>query len=145
MPIWSWEDIKAAGDHIFGRQESDFANRYERWLGIPRYVFQLLDEADQNSLEEAIDHCSLDVPAQSFTSLTAHKQISHKLVHIQVKAGYLEGPTQIAGGYIKDRLVAKYVQAKDSEVTHFLAASRGNADAAEFRGKIFEKKKAHKI
>ena len=145
MPIWSWEEIKAAGVHIFGQQESDFGARYERWLGIPRYVLQLLDEADQESLEEAIDQCSLEVLAQSFTSLTAHKQISDKLVHVQVEEGYMKGPTQIAGGYVMERLVAKYVGAMDSEVEHFLAASGGNADAAAFRGKIFEKKIAHKI
>ena len=145
MPIWSWEEIKAAGVHIYGQPESEFRERYERWLGIPRYVLQLLDEADQNLLDEAIDQCSLEVLAQSFTSLTAHKQISHKLIHVQVKGGYLKGPTEIAGGYIEERLVAKYVQAKDSDVEHFLAASGGNADAAAFRGKIFEKKKAHKI
>lgn len=145
MPVWSWEEIKAAGVHIFGQQESDFRVRYERWLGIPRYVLQLLDVAYQNSLDRAIDQCSLEILAQSFTSLTAHKQISDKLVHTQVKAGYLEGPIQIAGGYVEDRLVSKFVQAKDSDVEHFLAASGFNADAAAFRGEIFEKKKAHKI
>ena len=145
MPVWSWEEIKAAGIHIFGQQESDFRDRYKSWLGIPRYVLQLLDVADQNSLEKVIDRCSLEVLAQSFTSLTAHKQISDKLVHVQVEEGYLKGPTQIAGGYVEERLVAKYVQARDSDVEHFLAASGGNADAAAFMGKIFEKKKAHKI
>ena len=145
MPIWGWEEIKAAGIHIYGQEEAEIRERYERWLGIPRYVLQLLDEADQNGLDKAIDQCSLDVLAQSFTSLTAHKQISHKLVHVHVKDGYLEGPTQIVGGYVEDRLIAKYVQAKDSDVEHFLAASGGNADAAAFKGKIFEKKKAHKI
>ena len=140
MPIWSWEEIKAAGVHIFGQQESDFRDRYERWLGIPRYVLQLLDVADQSSLEKAIDQCSLEVLAQSLTSLTFHKQISDKLVHVQVKAGYLKGPTQIARGYIMDRLVAKYVQAKDSDLERFLAASGYNADAAAFRGKLLRRR-----
>lgn len=141
MPIWSWEEIKAAGVHIFGQQESDFGARYDRWLGIPRFVLQLLDEAYQNSLEEAIDQCSLEVLAQSFTGLTAHKQISHKLVHVQVRKGYLRGPTQIAGGYIEDRLVAKYVLARDADLERFLAASGGNADAAAFLGKILRRRK----
>lgn len=141
MPIWSWEEIKAAGVHIFGQQESDFGARYDRWLGIPRFVLQLLDEAYQNSLEEAIDQCSLEVLAQSFTGLTAHKQISHKLVHVQFWKGYLRGPTQIAGGYIEDRLVAKYVLARDADLERFLAASGGNADAAAFLGKILRRRK----
>ena len=147
MPVWSWEEIKAAGVHIYGQPESECGERYERWLGIPRYVLQLLDVADQKLLDEAIDLCSLKILAQPFISLTAHEQISHKLLHVQVqvKKGYLKGPTEIAGGYIEERLVAKYVQAKDSDVEHFLAASGGNANAAAFRGKIFEKKKAHKI
>lgn len=123
MPVWSWEEIKAAGVHIFGQQESEFRERYERWLGIPRYVLDLLDEAYQNSLDRAIDQCSLEIMAESFTSFTAHKQMSHKLVHVQVQKGYLEGPTKIAGGYIVERLIAKYVQAKDSD-EHFLAAWR---------------------
>ena len=119
---------KPAGVHIFGQQESNFGDRYVGWLGIPRYVLQLLDEADQTSLEKAIGRCGLEVLAQSFASLTAHKLISHMLVHVQVEAGYLEGPTQIAGGYIKDRLAAKYVEARDSHVEHFLAASGDTAD-----------------
>ena len=145
MPVWSWEEIKAAGVHIFRQQESDFRERYERWLGIPRFVLQLLEVAYQESLEEAIDRCSLDILAHCLTSLTAHTQISDNLVHIQVKEDYLKGPTQIAGGYIKDRLAAKYVQAEDSYIEHFLAASAYNADARALSRKIFEKKKAHKL
>lgn len=117
MPVWSWEEIRAAGIHILGQQEADFRERYERWLGIPCYVHQLLDEADQSTLDDAIDQCGMELLKQSYTSLTAH---NHKLIHQQVQPNYLKGRAEIVKGYTEDRLIAKYVNEQDNEVGQFL-------------------------
>ena len=90
MPVWEETEIKLAGVHIFGQQEAEFMPRFERWLGVPRYVLQLTDDADQNSLDKAINECDIDILKQSYTSLTTHKHFSHKLIHVQMLPGSLK-------------------------------------------------------
>lgn len=143
MPVWEENEIRAAGVHIFGNQEAEFMPRYERWLGVPRYVLQLTDEANQSSLDDAINECDIAILKQSYTSLTTHKNFSHKLIHVQVGPNYLKGPVEIVKGYVEDALLTKFLRAKDSEMEQFLES--GSPDLQSFRGKIFEKRYAHEM
>ena len=145
MPVWEETEIKTAGVHIFGQQEAEFMPRYERWLGVPRYVLQLTDNADQNSLDKAINECDIDKLKQSCTSLTTHKHFSHKLIHVQVLPGCWEGAVEIVKGYVDNAVLTKFLRAKDSEMEQFLESSAGSPDLQSFREKIFEKRYAHEM
>ena len=54
-------EIQAARQPIFSRHpKADVASRYSKWGGIPRYVLQNTDAADQDLLQIALNCCSLD-------------------------------------------------------------------------------------
>ena len=145
MPVWSWDEILLAGVHIFEQKEQDIRERYEKWLGIPRFVLQQTTQEHQESLGQAIKNCSIAVLKSSFTNLNADKQISHKLIHVTVKEGYFFDANVVVKGYVENSLIAKYVESTDREVEDLLAASGGISDVASFRGKVLEKRKAHQI
>lgn len=134
-----------AGVHIFEQKEQDIRERYEKWLGIPRFVLQQTSQEHQESLDQAIKNCSIAVLKSSFTNLNADKQIRHKLIHVTVKEGYFFDANVVVKGYVENSLIAKYVESTDREVEDFLAASGGISDIASFRGKVLEKRKAHQI
>ena len=145
MPVWSWEEILSAGMHVFGQREQDIRERYEKWLGIPRFVLQQTSQEHQDSLDQAINNCSIADLKSSFTNIYADNQISDKIVHITVTEGYfLDSPVMVKG-YVENSLIAKFVEPPGREVEDFLAASGGSSDIASFRGKILEKRKAHQI
>lgn len=97
-------------------------------------------------MDEAIRECSLDLLKHSYlslTTLTAYKHFSHKLIHVQVRDGYLKGAAEILMGYIEDALLSKYTWSRGTAVENFLAGSAENANLASFREKILEKRMAH--
>ena len=145
MPVWSWEEILSAGVHVFGQREQDIRERYEKWLGIPLFVLQQTSQEHQDSLDQAINNCSIADLKNSFINLNADREMSHKLVHATVTGGYLFDSVVVVKGYVENSLIAKYVESTDREVEDFLAASGGSNDIASFRGKILEKRKAHQI
>ena len=107
--------------------------------------FNKLLRSYQDSLDEAIRDCSISTLKNSFTNLTADRSISHKLIHVTVKPGFLKGPSVIVEGYVLNSLIAKYAESTDRDVEDFLAASGGYNDIASFRGKVLEKRIGHQV
>ena len=139
MPVWSWEEIQAARQHIFISQpKEDVDSRYSEWGGIPRYVFQKTDMADQALLEDALDSCSLNDLAGSITNPSTASSISHRLLHLTVKAGYLKGPVVFASDWVEGEVISRYSQYKQREVQDFLAATAHQPGVAAFRGALWE-------
>lgn len=140
MPTWSWEEMQAARQHIFSSQpEADVASRYSRWGGIPRFVLQKTDAADQALLQKALNDCSLGDLTSSMTGLSCASKISHRLLHLTVEAGYLEGPMVFASDWVQGEVISRYLQFRQHEVHDFLAASGGEPTVAAFRGALWER------
>ena len=142
MPTWSWKEIQAARQHIFSRQpEADVASRYSRWGGIPRFVLQKTDAANQDLLTEALNSCSLsDLDlTSSMTNLNTASKVSHRLLHLTVEAGYLKGSVEFASDWVQGELIGRYLQIRQHEVHVFLAASGGEPNVAAFRGALWER------
>ena len=148
MPVWSWEEIQAARQHIFSSQlEADVGSRYSRWGGIPRYVLELTDADDQALLTDALETCSLSDLASSMTYLSTGSMVSsrvtyyaHMLLHLTVEAGtYLQGPVVFASDWVQGELISRYPQFGQQEVQDFLAATVYKPSVAAFRGAIWER------
>ena len=138
--MWSREEIEAAHQHIFISQcKEDVDRRYSEWGGIPRFVFQKIDMADQALLEDALHSCSLNDLAGSITNPSTASRISHRLLHLTVKAGYLKGPVVFASDWVEGEVISRYSQYKQREVQDFLAASAHQPGVAAFRGALWER------
>ena len=112
MPVWSWDEI-LAGMHVFGQKEQDIRERYEKWLGIPRFVLQQTNQEFQESLDWAIKYCSIAYLNSSLTNIYADNQISDKIVHITVTEGYFLDSAVMVKGYVENSLIAKFVESPD--------------------------------
>ena len=140
MPVWSWEEIQAARQHIFPSQpETDVAGRYSKWGGIPRFVLELTDAADQALLTEALNGCSLSDLASSMTNLSTATTVSHRLLHQTVDAEYLKGPVVFASDWVLREVASRYQQFRQHEVHDFLAASGGEPSVTALRKALWER------
>ena len=140
MPVWSWEEIQAARQHVFSSQpEADVASRYSKWGGIPRMVLQNLDVSHQALLTTALASCSLNELIDSLTSLsyTASK-VSDMLLHQTVNAGYLKGPVVFASDWVQAEMISRYAQSRQVAVRSFLTESGGRPSVAAFRAALWE-------
>jgi len=140
MPVWSWEEIEAAHQHIFSSQlEADVASRYSKWGGIPRFVLQKTDAADQALLTKALNSCSLTFLTSSMVNLSTASKFSDMLLHLTMEAGYLKGPVVFASDWVQGEVISRCLQHGRHEVHNFLAASRGEPSVAAFRGALWER------
>jgi len=140
MPVWSWEEIQAAHQHIFSSQlEADVASRYSKWGGIPRFVLQLTDAADQDLLTEALDSCSLNFLTSSIINLSTASKFGDMLLHLTVDTGYLKGPVVFASDWLQGELISRCLQLGQREVHNFLAASGVEPSVAVFRNMLWER------
>ena len=140
MPVWTWEEIQAARQLIFSDQhETDVVSRFSRWGGIPRFVLQKTDAADQALLEDAMYKCSLHELASSMTDPSSASRVSHRLLHLTVDAGYLKGPVVFASKWVEEEIISRYSRGKQHEVHDFLTASGGRPSVAAFRGALWER------
>lgn len=134
MPVWSWEEIQAARQHIFSSQlEADVASRYSKWGGVPRSVLQLTDAADQAMLPEALDSCSLGDLGRSMADMSTASDLSHRLLHLTVTAGFLQGPVIFTSGWVEEMVIGRYTQYRHRELHDFLTSVVGNSTVAAFR------------
>ena len=138
MPVWSWKEI-SSGMAIFGQQEADVTERYDRWGGIPRFVLQQTTKPFQDWLDRAISGCSISTLKNSFFSITADAFISHKLFHVTVGEGFSQGPIEIVEGYVLDSLIFEYAVSTERDVIDFLTASCSKYDIECLRRKVLAK------
>ena len=136
MPAWSWEEIQAARQHIFSRHpEADVASRYSKWGGIPRYVLQNTDAADQDLLQIALNCCSLDNVTRGLESISCASDFTHFLLHLTVEAGYLAGPVVFASDWVQGEVISRCLKFRRDD---FVAGSWGKPSVAAFRGALWE-------
>ena len=140
MPVWSWEEIQAARQHIFSSQnEADVADRYSRWGGIPRMVLQNLDAFDQGLLTTALNSCSLSELTSSMADLSSStSKLSDMLLHQTVDAGYLKGHVVFASEWVEKEAMSRHSQGGQLGLRDFLAGSGGVPSVAAFRVALWE-------
>ena len=140
MPVWSWEGIQAARQHIFSSQpEADVASRYSKWGGIPRMVLQNLDVSHQALLTTALDSYSLNELLDSLTSLSyTTSKVSDMLLHQTVDAGYLKGPVVFASDWEQEEMISRYSRGRQVAVRNFLTELGGRPSVAAFRAALWE-------
>lgn len=140
MPVWSYKEIQAACQLIFScRPEAEVTDRFIKWGGIPRFVLQLTDAADQDFLRKGVSACSIrDLEAGMSSISSASPQIAHMLLHVTVTAGYLKGPVVFASEWVEEQLARNLIQSKCREVEDFFASSGGVSGIAAFREMLWK-------
>lgn len=85
--------------------------RYDKWGGIPRYVFHLVSASDQKEFDQALQNIDLSLLADllrrnDIDATTDNAAISHRLFHLKVVGetpeGFKDGDTE--GAYEVDRI-----------------------------------------
>jgi hypothetical protein len=108
-----------------------WVERYEKWGGIPRYVFGLLDDANQNLLESAVSKINLERVADLFdkTEIEDDTVASHRLFHLKPRGEQPDG-TFVGGhqpeSYVLDRTVlgSRYIRKKVFEAMQVVRSNR---------------------
>ncbi len=122
MPTWDPEEIETARQCIFNSQpKTEVDDRLKRWGGVPLYVLQRTDPANQAMLVDALNSCRLSNLVRCMTDLSHASGSTHMLLHQRVSAGYTKGPVEFASYWVKEELVARYLQFDHREVQWFLA------------------------
>lgn len=134
MPTWAPEEIETARHWIFNSQpKTEVDDRLKRWGGVPLFVLQKTDLADQAMLQDALNSCSLSNFVSCMADLSHASGFTHMLLHQTVSAGYLRGPVEFALEWLKEELVARYMQFDQREVQRFLATSGGTPTIIAYR------------
>jgi hypothetical protein len=60
-----------------------------RWGGVPRYIFEKLDKADQALLDAEIGKTNLGKLIAAAGAPESHQSASHKLLHMRVDSDFL--------------------------------------------------------
>ncbi|KAK9818097.1 hypothetical protein WJX72_007160 [[Myrmecia] bisecta] len=117
---------------------------YAKWGGSVRYVLQFaIIPSLQLHLQQAIDGASLHELLVSVGQLDSKREVSHRLVHIEVGEDYIQHRINFASPYVGqlvgDRLARDSVEA----VERFLRWTRDLKDVAAMRGILFERLSHH--
>lgn len=107
MPVWTWDEVNSVCP-VLKRDETTVAKRFEKYGGIPRYLFCEEDEWDE-SLKDAIRKGSYDYILKSGGSLELlDDETSHRLIHIKVDSSNYRRPIiDRASNYIQQKLLDK--------------------------------------
>ncbi len=82
MPTWDPEEIETARQCIFNSQpKTEVDDRLKRWGGVPLYVLQRTDPANQAMLEDALNSCRLSNLVRCMTDLSHASGSTHMLLH----------------------------------------------------------------
>ena len=81
-----------------------------RWGGIPRSVLQQTGGGHQYLLEQALDYCRLNEVSSSMKILNDASKSGHRLLHLTVLDGYLDGPVVFASDWVEGELLSRFLQ-----------------------------------
>ncbi len=140
MPLWNLEkELIPAGAVIFKLSEDDVKKNVQKWGPIPRHALLKTKTENEEELAAAISQCSLQTLQDCFAAPeTSPKDLSHRLICINVDSDYERGRVHFASDYVERRVIRKFEAISDVAVKQFLASSGGDPAINGFRGKMLE-------
>ena len=106
FPCWSLAELQGSAPSI---DQGKVEERWLKWGGIPRYVFDDDQRKLLGTLKEIVDHVDLELVEKSrFTAeIPEHQQqsLSHMMVHYVVTVPYEEGALDFASEWIGQQVV----------------------------------------
>ena len=145
MGVWSVsKELIPAGKEVYGLTEAQVRESCRLFGPIPRHVLSPKQVTNRKELEKAISGCKFEVLESSLLdTASAPKEMSHRLVIVEVDEDFHEGEVTLASAQIEAKLAAKFDRQSDVKVKALLKASGGTSAIASFRGSILERTKAH--
>lgn len=106
FPCWSLAELRGSAPSI---DQGKVEERWLKWGGIPRYVFDDDQRKLLGTLKEILEHVDLELVEKSrFTAeIPEHQQqsLSHMMVHYVVTLPYEEGALDFASEWIGQQVV----------------------------------------
>jgi hypothetical protein len=139
FPCWSLEELKLARPNM---DKQILEERWLRWGGIPRYIYDENQEKLLGILNETVDHVNLELVEKCrFTAeIPEHQQtfLSHVLVHYAVKEPYERGELDFASEWIGQQVVVATAK-RDYKalITHY-EHTRHQEWQGAYRGHLWE-------
>lgn len=139
MDIWNLCELQECRAHIHTQMPSaDVTERFDKWGGSPRYVLQKLDLEDQAALQQAIDSCSVKLVQDSLGNSSAHEEVSNRVLHLRVKADFINTYTTWASPWVAEQIAYKLWRTERQQLQLFLNAGTGLSDLGGVRGNLWE-------
>ncbi|EFJ39582.1 hypothetical protein VOLCADRAFT_108574 [Volvox carteri f. nagariensis] len=95
MGPWSYVELEAARGIMFSSvSKAKLSELYARWGGIPRYVLKYAANPElQEELDAAVATVNMDLLWKSVGNIEAAPDVSHKLIHVEVRSGEFPPPS----------------------------------------------------
>lgn len=148
MPVWSREELGEAvrlaqDDPVIQLHSSDLDSAFEKYGGIPRYLFEFKEEDRHRKLTEELGKVKpsdLDAifSAASYVDLPRQKNTG-MLIHIKPRGNdLLNFQTSFATPYIMKALAERYVSKQKADRDQFITISKGLSETATLYGHMLE-------
>jgi hypothetical protein len=112
--------------------------RYDKWGGSPRYVLKKLDAQQQTTFQQAIDECTVEQVQRALGGISAHADVSNRILHLRVKPDYITTYIAWASPLAAERVAYKLWTDYRAQLVVFLSASAGLGDVGGVRGNLWE-------
>ena len=132
MPVWSLEELVSLAAHA--NLDLDLQSRYDKFGGIPRYIFASNIVNVENDIKIAIIDCNTSTVKEFLGGMGT----SHKIFHLDVEADYESPTVKFASQFVEGLY---YQQLKESSMCLLLTvivSCRGNPLLSALRGPTFE-------
>ena len=145
MPIWTWEEVRFCGDHLWNEPLSQevLERRFDVWGGVPRMLFRmpLDDKSADHLVNNAISHCNpsmvLKLAKEPYSG--EFDDVSHRILHMHVvgddyRVVAVKFATDKVAQGVFDRLMMDY----KSAFFDFMEYAAGKSLYATVYGQLFE-------
>jgi len=140
MPIWEWDELETCRSQVFQEvTKKDMAKRYSILGGVPRYVFSTdKDFNPQQKVDEAVAKSTLQRLVDCIGEKEVGDDVSHVLVHIDVKPSYTDKDIKFASVFVSERVAVRLQRHEQDAVLRYLQSSEDIGATGALRGYLFE-------
>ena len=139
MPVWSLEELEACRIAMYPEmQVTDIHSRFDHWGGIPRFVLEKLDDANQRLLVQAIASATLQLITDSVGQTFAHSGVSNQSLHLHVDADFVTTTVRWASIWVAEEVAIRLHQHETNQLKTFLSAAEVSKDLGGIRGILWE-------
>ena len=145
MPVWEWQEIEKLHDAVYSDilSRDRLAARFHLLGGVPRYLFDHLNDLAVGILHNAVNNCDLSHLKRLYESNGAYgEEISHRLVHLTssewIDPPFAKHTLYYASDYVTTLIAEKYSQFRRDSVVQWLDETSDLGIAGGLRGNLFE-------
>ena len=131
MPVWSLEKLETCRIAMYPEMPvADFRSRFDHWGGIPRFVLEKLDVANQRLLVQAIASATLPIIFNSTGHAFAHPEMSHRILHLHVEADFVTTAVRWASLWVAEEVAMRLSEYEQNNLITILSAAAVDKDLA---------------